>query len=732
MAVTSASDAPLAPVPERTLSPRSPSQRLASILTPALMIALALVTLVIGLNLTGALSRDTALVNPGNLVLWGLPVARVMHDLFASVTIGMLLLATFILPGQKSVPGRTSRIQERAVYWAGWAAWTWFFAALAVLLFTAANTFGEPITAPSYLSNLIQYVTGIDLGIALALSLALVLVCAIITTFARRLSWVAAANAIGVLALLPLALSGHAAGTDEHSNAVNSLAVHIVGVTVWVGGLIAVLVFRNATRKRFPVVVERYSIVAGWAFAAVAFSGVVNASLRLTTPSDLWTTAYGQLLLVKIIILVLLGLAGARYRTSLIPKLRQDPASKKLFVRMIIAEVAFMAIAMGASVALSRSAPPVPQVPLPTSGEVDDAVRSALLGFEVPPPVTPWRMITEFHADWFWIGAAVVGAGLYIRTVLRLRKRGDKWPLFRTICWVLGCVGLIYVTSGGPGVYGETSFSTHMIQHMGLMMFVPPLLVLGGPVLLALRTLPVRTDGSRGLREWILVLVHSRYLKLLSHPAVAGAIFAGSLVVFYYSGWFEWSMFTHQGHFLMTVHFLASGYLFFWVLIGVDPGPGRPIYPLRLILLLATLAFHAFFGLSLMSATDILAEPWWTAMRFTDHDALLADQGVGGGIAWGAGEFPTVLVAIVVVVQWMRSEERAAKRYDRRADRDGDAELNAYNARLAQIKVRDDAAEASADGPVTVITSDETPAGLEPTESDSPTTSDSHPTKENS
>ncbi|RLP75770.1 hypothetical protein D9V32_09570 [Mycetocola tolaasinivorans] len=653
------------------------------------MIALALATLGVGLTMTGALSRDTALVNPGTVVLWGNPIARVLHDLFASVTIGMLLLATFILPGQKSIPGRVSRVQERAVYWAGWAAWGWFFAALGVLLFTAANTFGEPITSPAFFNNLILYVTGIDLGIALLFSLVLVLICALITTFARRLAWVAAANAIGVLALLPLALSGHAAGTAEHANAVNSLAMHIVGVTVWVGGLIAVIVFRNATRKRFPVVVERYSIVAGWAFAAVALSGVVNASLRLTALSDLWTTAYGQLLLVKIVILVLLGLAGARYRTSLIPKLRQDPGSKKLFIRMAVAEVAFMAIAMGASVALSRSAPPVPQVALPTVGEVDQAVRSALIGFDFPPAMTAWNMLTQVHIDWFWLAAALVGIALYVRAVVRLRRRGDEWPIARMIAWILGCLGLIYVTSGGPGVYAQVSFSTHMIQHMILMMFVPPLLVSGGPVLLALRTLPTRTDGSRGLREWILVLVHSRYLRVLSMPAVAGGIFAGSLVVFYYTGWFEWAMFTHQGHFLMTVHFLASGYLFFWVLIGVDPGPGRPIYPLRLILLLATLAFHAFFGLSIMSNTEILGERWWAALRYTDQAALLTDQGVGGGIAWGAGELPTVIVAIVLVVQWMRSEERAAKRYDRRADRDGDAELNAYNARLAKIQVRD-------------------------------------------
>ena len=62
------------------------------------------------------------------------------------------------------------------------------------------------------------------------------------------------------------------------------------------------------------------------------------------------------------------------------------------------------------------------------------------------------------------------------------------------------------------------------------------------------------------------------------------------------------------------------------MLIGVDPGPKRPPYPLRLILLLATLAFHAFFGLAIMSGTDVLAVDWWHALGDTDTAALLADQ----------------------------------------------------------------------------------------------------------
>lgn len=648
----------------------------------AVTVPLAVAVSLIALAGTGDLLPQGGLGDPGLLVSLGLPAIRVVHDLSASLTIGALLAATFLLPGQKIAPGVASFSQWHAVRLALWSGGTWFAAGLAMLVFTAANSIGAPIDSPTFSSTFVFFATELELGQTLLVSIGCVAVVVSILVVSRSVGWIAAAAALSVFALLPLSLSGHAAGSDEHGNAVNSLAIHLIGVTAWAGGLGAVILLRRRVGDDIATVVSRYSTLAGWAFAAVAFSGIINASLRLAGPSDL-LSPYGVLIVVKTTALVLLGLAGVWHRRRLIPKLAADPTSRRPFVALAVGEVVVMAIAMGASVALSRSAPPVSQEPI--AGDV----RHRLLGFPYPPEVTPLRMITEWHVDWVWAAAAVLGAGLYVRAVLRLRARGDAWPIGRAVSWVAGCAVLLWATSGGAAVYGQVHFSTHMLQHMTLMMMVPPLLVLGGPVLLALRVLPVRSDGSRGLREWILVLVHSRYLRVLSHPAVAGVLFAGSLVVFYYTGWFQWAMFAHQGHVLMTVHFLATGYLFFWVLIGVDPGPQRPPHVLRLLLLLATLAFHAFFGLAIMSSATVLAQPWWTGLGYTDTEALLADQGVGGGIAWSTGEIPAVLVALMVVAQWVRSDERAAKRYDRRADRDGDAELDAYNHRLARLGERD-------------------------------------------
>jgi putative copper resistance protein D len=140
---------------------------------------------------------------------------------------------------------------------------------------------------------------------------------------------------------------------------------------------------------------------------------------------------------------------------------------------------------------------------------------------------------------------------------------------------------------------------------------------------------------------------------------------------------------------LMTLHFVAAGYLFCWVLIGPDPGPPRPGYPLRLLVLLVTISAHAFFAVAIMASSTVLAQDWFASIGLTNTQALLDDQQAGGGIAWAIAEVPTLLLVLAVAYLWSRSEDRAAQRSDRQADRDGDAELNAYNAYLARLSAHD-------------------------------------------
>jgi cytochrome c oxidase assembly factor CtaG len=124
-------------------------------------------------------------------------------------------------------------------------------------------------------------------------------------------------------------------------------------------------------------------------------------------------------------------------------------------------------------------------------------------------------------------------------------------------------------------------------------------------------------------------------------------------------------------------------------LIGVDPVPYRLAYPMRLLVLIAVMAMHAFFGIAIMMQSGLFVAEWFGAMGRTWGAPPLEDQYIGGGVAWSIGEIPTLILAITVAIQWSRSDERAQRRRDRHVDRAGDAELDEYNARLAELAERD-------------------------------------------
>jgi putative copper resistance protein D len=370
---------------------------------------------------------------------------------------------------------------------------------------------------------------------------------------------------------------------------------------------------------------------------------------------------------------------AAMYRRFYLPRLTDDEVRKR-FWRVLAVDIGALVAIVVIAVVLAGTAPPVPFV---ATGVPSPAF--VLTGYELPPAPTAIEWILQWRLE-LVTGLAIASAFVvYLRWVARLRRRGDPWPWARAASWITGLAVLAWVTQGAPAVYGLVSFSGHMIQHMFLVMVVPVPLALGAPVTLALRALPSRTDGSRGPREWLRALVESRPLRLFANPVVAAVNFAGSMFVFYYTGVFGWVLENHVGHVWMVLHFVIVGYLFVNALVGIDPGPRRPPYPFRMVLLFATMAFHAFFGIAIMSSTALLVPRWFGLMGRTWNPDALLDQQVGGELAWGIGEIPVVLLAIGVAMAWRSADERVAERTDRQAERDHDAELGRYNAMLAGL-----------------------------------------------
>jgi putative copper resistance protein D len=520
---------------------------------------------------------------------------------------------------------------------------------------------------------LLDFVTGFDIGRAMVVSMVLTAAAVV----AARVGGDGWAAVLAVLALAPLALTGHAAGSANHELGVNSQFGHLVGVSVWMGGLVAMVVLARALGDDLAVAASRWSKVALAAYLLVAVSGLGASLARLGSWSALGST-YGVLLLVKIALFLLLGVAGWWHRRRVLARAGKS-LQRKVFLRLAGAEVVVMAVAVGFATALSRTPPPIGTDP-------DESTAEALLGEAMPPALgVDLHWLTQWRVDSLWVPVAVVAVAVYAVGVRRLRQRGDRWPVGRTVAWVLGWVAMVVATSASPGVYSRVLFSMHMVQHMTIALLVPSLLVFGAPVTLAMRALRARRDGTRGPREWLLAVVHSRVLAFLGNPMVAAGLFVASMGVFYYSPLFELALRTHSGHVLMTIHFLLSGYLLASAVVGVDPGPKRPPYPFRLVLITATFGFHALFAVSLMASTQVLAWDWFSVLPRVTEKSLKADQDLGAQLGWALGDYPVAILAAAMAIGWIRSDSREARRYDRKAARDGDADLAAYNEHLQRL-----------------------------------------------
>ena len=237
-----------------------------------------------------------------------------------------------------------------------------------------------------------------------------------------------------------------------------------------------------------------------------------------------------------------------------------------------------------------------------------------------------------------------------------------------------------------------------MIAHMVLGMIAPIGLVLGAPITLALRTLPQSRDGKeRGVRAFALTLLHSKYSVILTNPITALALFDGSLFVLYFTDLFGFLMQNHAGHILMNIHFILVGFLFFNVIIGIDPSPRKYPHIIRIVILFGAMSLHAFFSIALMSTTTLIDGGYYGSLRTPWVSDLLGDQNSGGSVGWAMGEVPIILALIATFILWNREDKREAVRIDRNEARlaamgepDELAQYNAYLNTLQQRDLRED------------------------------------------
>ena len=605
----------------------------------------------------------------GQATSWTLQFAILAHVIFGLRVFGLLVTWTFIAPTSGATISRDGR---KAVLHASSIAALWSLSAVIAGLTTMANVLGVPfreIFRQGFISTYLMYLPPsrsyiITALIALAISIAGVFLVSL-----NSIALLAALAAAGIAAPL---LNSHAASLGSHSLALTSSVAHGLAMSAWVGCLWAVSSFVKAKELK---VVARFSVLAAISVAVLAVSGIAAAYARLDSWSDLWLSRYGQIVVLKTIFFALLMWLAVQIRSRL--------TSQGSLAKFLAAEVAIMATAIGVGVALhstpmSRLAPP-----LNSAGE-------EILGFAYPPPPSLSTIVLGWNAEWFMLSLALVAAGLYTFGVIRVKQNQIEWSFLRTLSFMTGIGLVIWTTNAGISMYSKVSFEYHMIQHMTLSMIAPIFIVLSTPITLALRALPAKKSSDhRRFREWILALLHSGYSKLITHPLVVLAIFTFGLYGMYFTPLFATLMGSHTGHIFMELHFLISGLLFSYVVIGADPSPRVVPYWARLMIVLVGLSLHAFFAIAIMQSSEPIGVDWYIQVQPPWITDLLADTTAGGSIAWALGEVPTFLLLVIVAIMWAKDDTRLAKQLDRAADRDGDAELKSYNAQLSALNKSD-------------------------------------------
>ncbi|MHA7651518.1 cytochrome c oxidase assembly protein [Mycobacterium sp. ML4] len=596
---------------------------------------------------------------PGDFVSAAQPVGYFVAVLLGALCLGALLLV--VMTARPEPDGLIDGAAFRIHLLAEWVSFAWMLAAAAMVVIQAAHDSG--VGARALLSSGAVFdAVGFS---EVARAWVVVTVFALPITVTLRLSsrWLSHVVLLipALIGVVATAVTGNAGQGPNHDYATSAAIVFAVAVAV-LTGLKAVCALTGTTADRAVQVLQ---VTCGG--LALTYGALL---LYLLLPDWMFASDFARLGLLAGALVTLVWLFDCWGLSGSAPR----------FTRGSTGGAMAMVAAVAAMAAMAGQTAPRFLTHQFTGCDV-------FLGYELPHPPTIAGVLTLWRFDGFLGTAGLVLAIGYVAGYVRLRRNGDKWPAGRLVAWLSGCLSLMFTSGSGVRAYGSAMFSMHMAEHMILNMFIPVLLVMGGPVTLALRVLPSAGKGQPpGPREWLTWLLHSRVTAFLSHPVVAFVLFVGSPYVVYFTPLFDTLVRYHWGHEFMAVHFLLVGYLFYWAIIGIDPGPRRLPYPGRIGLLFAVMPFHAFFGVALMTMAAPVGERFYRSVSLPWLSSILDDQHLGGGIAWSLTEVPVIIVIVALVTQWARQDRKVASRSDRHADSDyADDDLEAYNAMLREL-----------------------------------------------
>ncbi|MGW4369715.1 cytochrome c oxidase assembly protein [Nocardia takedensis] len=600
-----------------------------------------------GLSTAEAL-RLLGLSDPGPVTVYGLPAVTAFGEVAAVLMVGSLLLATVLVPAQPS--GLLDVDGYLALRTAGAAAATWACCAILLVALTLSDTSGRPLSAMiADPGPFLRAVGAIDITRAWVWTAVFAGVVALGCRVALRHRWTPVLLVLAVLALMPRAVSGHSASGGSHDIATNSLVLHLVAAALWAGGLAALVLHVRRGGSHLAVAVRRFSRIATVSFVVMAFSGIVNALVRVPM-SALVTSTYGALLLAKSAAFVVVGMLGLRQRRVAMTALGADPDDRRAFTRLATAETIVLVVTVGLAVALGRTPPP-------PSDRGEPSPLEETLGYDLDGPPS-WAALTlDWRFDLLYGCAALLSAAWYLRNVKRVVASGGTWSRARTAGWLGGCALVLVATSAGVGRYAPAVFSVHAGTTAVLMILAPLCLAAGAPLELYRATGTAASPTAvPGVRDWIRALRRGPVVRALTRPAVVWVLFVGGFPLFYFGGIHASAAGSHVAHVLATGWFLGIGYLLFWVGLGIDP-TGHPRMPRRhgTVFVLSALAAYLAAAATLRIVDSVIAAEYYVFLHRGWRPDLAADQRVGANVAVVVG-WIAVLTVVTIHARGPRAE----------------------------------------------------------------------------
>jgi cytochrome c oxidase assembly factor CtaG len=280
------------------------------------------------------------------------------------------------------------------------------------------------------------------------------------------------------------------------------------------------------------------------------------------------------------------------------------------------------------------------------------------------PPLDAGTALTAWSVDPIISLVLIAFGAAYLLAFRAVNRRHPASPVraWRAAAWIGGLLAVAFALEGSPDVYAEALFSVHMVQHLLLVAIAAPLFALAAPV-----TLLLRVVSAANRTRFVLPVLHSRLVGVMTHPLVAWIVFAVVMWGSHFSPLFDAALENPLIHHFEHALYLGAGMLFWWPVVAADPVRHRLGWTARIAYLGTALPWNSFLGVAIYFAPNVLYAHYATTVRTWGPTPLL-DQQAAGAVMWVGGDLAFLVALLLVIAGLLADEERKGRIYDARMD----------------------------------------------------------------